>query len=164
MGKNHKTILMQRSRDGINRAIYGRPVFGTAYALLHQFLSLTTLSRRNIMWAAKCVQAVRENPAMGIENIEVQEKLLQLDRAVVEAKARLQRREEKRERKKAEAEQKEPRRKKDKPTEPALGASPWDSNSDFYKRLLAEEKKEQEKKTEEKENQLPASGDNNANH
>ena len=163
MAKNLKTIIMQRSRTGIVRAVYQRPMFGTAYALLHQFLSLTTLSRRNIMWASKCVQDIRENPEMGIENVEVQEKLLQLDRAVVEAKARLQRRE-KREKQKATAGLKEPKRKNREPTEPALGASPWDSNSDFYKQLLAEQKKEQENNTEEKEIQLPASGDNNANH
>lgn len=98
MGKNHKTIIMQRNKTGIKRAVYDRPTFGTAYALLHQFLSFTTLSRKNILWAAKCVQDIRSNPAMGIEDITIQEKLIQLDRAVTEAKARLQRREERRER------------------------------------------------------------------
>jgi hypothetical protein len=105
---------MIRNRAGIERAVIQRPCFGTAYGLLSQFLSFTTLSRKNILWAAKHVQLLRENKTWN-EDLDVQQKLAQLDGAVDAAKARLQRREEKRARIEAAAEPKVDRRRKVEP-------------------------------------------------
>jgi hypothetical protein len=114
MATNHKSIIMSRNRSGIIRAVVQRPCFGTAYGLLHQFLSFTTLSGRNTLWAAKHVQLLRENKEW-IEDIDVQQKLAQLDGAVDAAKERLRRREEKRARIEAAAEPKVDRRRKVEP-------------------------------------------------
>lgn len=142
MGLNHKTIIMRGNKTGIDRAVYGRPVFGTAYVLLHQFLSFTTLSRKNILWAEKRVQDIRSNPAMDIENLETQEKLIQLDKAVNEAKMRLQRREDRRARIKAKEEAEAPKPKKD---EPEQVPAPASDKSAIWAAALADREKQEKK-------------------
>jgi hypothetical protein len=126
--RNAKAMIMGEIRVRVYREMnreHPRP--HTVWADLNQWLCFATLSRKNILWAAGHVQTLRSHPDL-VNNLEFHEKLDRLDRAVAEAKARLQRREEKRERVKAAAEPKEPkvdgRRKPGPPPVPAPEVDP----------------------------------------
>lgn len=101
--RNLKGVIMGRNRTGIDHEMKkSHPPLGTVFSLLNQWLCFTTLSRKNILWAAGHVQTLREHPDWAGDN-PTQEKLDRLDQAVAAAKERFQRREEKRARIKAAA-------------------------------------------------------------
>jgi hypothetical protein len=143
--RNAKAMIMGEIRVRVFREMsreHPRP--HTVWADLNQWLCFATLSRKNILWAAGHVQTLRSHPDL-VNNLEFHEKLDRLDRAVAEAKARFQRREEKREKIKAAAEPKEPkvdgRRKL---VEPLAPVSPV-AQGDLLKRLLAQQQQQKEK-------------------
>ena len=101
--RNMKGIIMGRNRAGLERAISRPdPSLDINFGLLNQFLCFTTLSRKNILWGAKHVQALREHPKW-FNDVEAQSKIDRLEALVAEAKARLQRRAEKSARLRAES-------------------------------------------------------------
>jgi hypothetical protein len=132
--RNCKSIIFARNRAGIERAVTREhPSLGVAFGLLNQFLCFTTLSRRNILWAAKHVQTLREHTDW-INDISSQEKLDRLDQAVAAAKERLQRRKEKRERIEEAALPKADRKKKS--SEPVAPPTPTTDHIDVWDKIL----------------------------
>lgn len=122
--RNLKCIIMGRNRTGIDHEMKKEhPPLGTVFSLLNQWLCLTTISLRNILWAQRHIQTLREHTDW-LKNIQAQEKLDRLDQAAAAAKERLARREEKRARIKAAAEPKVDRRLKPAVAPPAI--DPWD--------------------------------------
>lgn len=135
--KNLKGMIMGEIRTRVFREIqreHPRPY--TVFTDLNQWLCFTTLSRRNILWAAGHVQTLRAHPDL-VANLEFHEKLDRLDKAVADAKARLQRREEKRERVKAAAEPKVDGRRK--VVEPP--PKPPEENFNIWKKAVEEREK-----------------------
>jgi hypothetical protein len=124
--KNLKGIIMGRNRTGIDHEMKKEhPPLGTVFSLLNQWLCFTTLSRKNILWAAGHVQTLRSH-ADWAADVAAQEKLDRLDQAVAAAKERFQRREEKRARVKVAAAPKVDRRFKPAEALPTPSEDPMD--------------------------------------
>jgi hypothetical protein len=140
--RNLKSIIMGRNRTGIDHEMKKEhPSLHVAFGLLNQWLSFPTLSRLNILYAARHVQTLREHVDW-INDIPSQDKIDRLDRAVADAKARLQRREDKREKIKAAEVAAEPkvdrRRKVVEPLPPAPEVDPssiWKKANEERKQL-----------------------------
>jgi hypothetical protein len=71
--RNLKCIIMGRNRTGIDHEMKKEhPPLGTVFSLLNQWLCLTTISLRNILWAQRHIQTLREHTDW-LKNIQAQE-------------------------------------------------------------------------------------------
>src|SRR5271156_4332938 len=142
--RNAKGMIMGEIRVRVFREMsreHPRP--HTVWSDLNQWLAFATVSRKNILWANGHVQTLRAHPDF-VDNLPFHEKLDRLDRAVVEAKARFQRREDKRARIKAAAEPQGPKiDRRHKLVEPL--PAPASDFTEMLKRGIAELQSQKEK-------------------